>query len=72
MHLELQRVHVDPDQLVKYRQADSTTVHNDLLAAQSSTHERPVLRCPLIEARQDQPDRDRADQQDRRKKSDSQ
>ena len=43
MHLELQRVHVDPDQLVKHRQADSTTVHHDLLATQPGAHKRPVL-----------------------------
>jgi len=43
MHLELQRVHVDPDQLVKHRQADNTTVHHDLLTAQSGAHKRPVL-----------------------------
>jgi len=71
MHFELQRVHVDPDQLVKDRQADSTTVHHDFLAAQSGAHKRPVLRGSLIEARQDQPDRDCAGQQDRHEKGDA-
>jgi hypothetical protein len=43
VHLELQRVHVDPDQLVKYRQTDCAAIHDDLLAAQPGAHERPVL-----------------------------
>ena len=63
-HLQLQRVHVDRNDLVQHRKHERAAVDDDLLPAETRSNERHFLRCAPIQTRQDHAERQQGDNDD--------